>query len=203
MRFVPLELQGAYVVEPVPRVDERGSFARLWCRDEFAEHALTADLAQCSVSRNVRTGTLRGLHFQRAPHEEAKLVRCITGAVFDAIVDLRAGSATLYSWVGVGLPRRERSGSLRSRGIWAWIPDVDRRRRGSGPPRHPHVPAAASGVRWDDPALGIEWPMAAERTISPPRPRLVRFADARPSLDLSHRSLRPSFQPKTCATART
>ena len=84
-------------------VDERGSFARTWCRDEMADAGLTSELAQCSLSRNPRAGTLRGLHFQRAPHEEAKLVRCTRGAIFDVAVDLRPGSPTRGTWFGVRL----------------------------------------------------------------------------------------------------
>ncbi len=94
MRFVPVGIEGAYVVELEPIEDERGFFARTWCREEFASAGLNPDLSQCSLSRNTRAGTLRGMHFQRAPHEEAKLVRCTRGAVFDVVVDLRAGSPT-------------------------------------------------------------------------------------------------------------
>src|SRR5262249_40850551 len=103
MRFVPTKLSGAYVVEPERRVDERGFFARTWCRDEFGAHGLVADLAQCSISRNSVAGTLRGLHFQTAPHEEAKLVRCTAGAIFDVVVDLRPDSPTYAAWLGVEL----------------------------------------------------------------------------------------------------
>ena len=103
MRFVPTRLQGAYVVEPEPHREERGLFARSWDRDEFFEHGLATEVVQCSFSRNTRARTLRSLHFQTAPHEEVKLVRCTAGAIFDVIVDLREGSPTHGDWVGIRL----------------------------------------------------------------------------------------------------
>ena len=103
MRFVPTRLESAYVVEPEPHATSAGFFARSWDRDEFAEHGLATEVVQCSFSRNTCAGTLRGLHFQTAPHEEVKLVRCTAGAIFDVIVDLREGSPTHGEWVGVRL----------------------------------------------------------------------------------------------------
>ncbi len=103
VRFVPTRLEGAYVVEPEPHRDERGFFARSWDREEFGEHGLATEVVQCSFSRNTHAGTLRGLHFQTAPHEEVKLVRCTAGAIFDVIVDLREGSPTHGEWLGVRL----------------------------------------------------------------------------------------------------
>jgi dTDP-4-dehydrorhamnose 3,5-epimerase len=100
MRFIPAELPGAFVIELEPFNDERGLFARTWCREELTERGLVAELAQCSISRNTRAGTLRGLHFQRAPHEEAKIIRCTRGAIFDVIVDLRLDSAAHGTWAG-------------------------------------------------------------------------------------------------------
>jgi dTDP-4-dehydrorhamnose 3,5-epimerase len=166
VKFVPLELEGAYVIELEPYRDERGFFARTWCRDEFAEHGLTPVVAQCSTSHNERAGTLRGLHFQHPPHAEAKLVRCTRGAVFDVIVDLRLGSPSLARWLGVEL-NEERGNALYvpegfAHGFQTLTDHADVLYTISAP----YVPEAASGVRWDDPAFGIEWPEAAERTIS-------------------------------------
>jgi dTDP-4-dehydrorhamnose 3,5-epimerase len=166
MRFVALELEGAHVIELEPYEDERGSFARIWCRDELADHGLTAELAQCSISRNARAGTLRGLHFQQAPHEEAKLVRCTRGSIFDVIVDLRPGSPTRFRWLGVEL-EAERGNALFvpegfAHGFQTLVDDAEVLYMIS----HPYVPEASAGVRWDDPAFAIDWPEAAARTIS-------------------------------------
>ena len=167
MRFVETELGGVFVVELEEHVDERGSFARTWCREEMAAAGLTSDLAQCSLSRNRRAGTLRGLHFQRPPHEEAKLVRCTRGAIFDVAVDLRPGSATLGRWVGVELDPDNSRGLYVpegcAHGFQTLVDDTDVAYMISVP----YAPEAATGVRWDDPRLGIAWPEVAERTISP------------------------------------
>jgi dTDP-4-dehydrorhamnose 3,5-epimerase len=182
MRFVPLKLGGAYIVEPEPYVDERGSFARVWCRDELAEHGLTCELAQCSVSRNARAGTLRGLHFQRPPHEEAKLVRCTRGAVFDVIVDLRPGSATIGSWAGVELDAEAGAAVYVPEGFAHGFQTLTDHAEVLYMISHPYVPEAAAGVRWDDPALSIDWPETAERTISARDVALPGFRTIRPSL---------------------
>ncbi len=103
MRFVATPIAGVHVVELERHEDERGFFARTWCGDELAAAGLNGELSQCSLSRNVAAGTLRGMHLQRAPHEEAKLVRCTRGAIYDVAVDLRPGSATHGQWFGAEL----------------------------------------------------------------------------------------------------
>lgn len=166
MKFAETPLQGAYLVEPERREDQRGFFARTWCRDEFKAQGLVAELAQCSISRNGALGTLRGLHFQRPPHEEAKLVRCTAGAIFDVIVDLRPESTTHAEWFGVELdadgatalyiPKRFAHGfqTLSDGAEILYMISAS------------YAPDASAGVRWDDPAFGIEWPHAEVRTIS-------------------------------------
>lgn len=166
MRFVETELPGAYVVELEEHVDERGFFARIWCRDELADHGLTAELAQCSLSRTAAADTVRGMHFQRSPHEEAKLVRCTRGAIFDVIVDLRRGSPTFGRWFGAELD--EAGGRAMyvpegfAHGFQTLVDDVDVVYMISTP----YAPEASSGVRWDDPFFAIEWPPAEARVIS-------------------------------------
>jgi dTDP-4-dehydrorhamnose 3,5-epimerase len=166
VRFVETALAGVVVVELEEHIDERGSFARTWCRDEMTAAGLSSELAQCSLSRNRRAGTLRGLHFQRAPHEEAKLVRCTRGAIFDVAVDLRAGSPTRGRWVGVELdPDNGRALYVPegcAHGFQTLVDDTDVAYMISVP----YAPAAADGVRWDDPLLAIDWPVTPERTIS-------------------------------------
>jgi dTDP-4-dehydrorhamnose 3,5-epimerase len=166
MKFVPLELVGAYLVELEPRRDERGFFARTWCRDEFAAHGLSSTLAQCSMSRNERAGTLRGLHFQLPPHQEAKLVRCTRGAIFDVIVDLRPGSATHAAWFGAELSDEAGTAMYVPEGFAHGFQTLTANADVLYMISEPYVPAASVGVRWDDPAFGIEWPEAAARTIS-------------------------------------
>ena len=166
MRFVPLELADAYLIELEPHSDGRGFFARTWCRDEFAAHGLDPSIAQCSTSRNERAGTLRGMHFQRPPHAETKLVRCTRGAIFDVIVDLRPESSTHAAWFGAELTE-ERGNAMYvpegfAHGFQTLTDDAEVLYMIS----KPYAPDAAGGVRWDDRAFGIEWPAAAERTIS-------------------------------------
>jgi dTDP-4-dehydrorhamnose 3,5-epimerase len=166
MKFIPTKLQDAFVLELERHEDERGFFARAWCRDEFDDHGLVPQLAQCSISRNRLAGTLRGMHFQTAPHEEAKLVRCTAGAVFDVIIDLRQDSATYGEWLGVEL-EAERGNALYvpkgfAHGFQTLVDETDVLYMISDP----YVPETASGVRWDDPAFGIDWPDANVRTIS-------------------------------------
>jgi dTDP-4-dehydrorhamnose 3,5-epimerase len=167
MRFVETEIAGVVVVELEERVDERGSFARTWCRDEMSSAGLAGELAQCSLSRNRRAGTLRGLHLQHPPHEEAKLVRCTRGAIFDVAVDLRPGSPTRGRWVGAELdPDSGRALYVPegcAHGFQTLVDESDVSYMISTP----YAPDAAVGVRWDDPLLAIAWPEPqGERTIS-------------------------------------
>lgn len=166
MKFIPADLDGAYMIELEPHRDERGSFARIWCRDEFIEHGLDPELSQCSISSNPHSNTLRGLHFQRAPYEETKLVRCIRGAIFDVIVDLRPGSPTRGSWTGMTLDSRDGRALYIPKGLAHGFQTLTNDTDVLYMISAPYVPEAAVGVRWDDPAFGIEWPEAAERIIS-------------------------------------
>lgn len=168
MILVPTPLAGAYVVELERLADERGHFARTFDAEVFAQHGLDARVAQCNLSSNTRAGTLRGMHFQRAPHEEAKLVRVVRGAVFDAIVDLRPDSPTFCGWFGLELTdANDRAlyvpGGF-AHGFQTLVDDTEMLYQMSTP----FVPGAGDGVRWDDPAFGIDWPPAPSggRTIS-------------------------------------
>jgi dTDP-4-dehydrorhamnose 3,5-epimerase len=166
MRFVPVPIEGAYLIELELHEDKRGFFARVWCRDELAEHGLDRELAQCSISRNPRAGTLRGMHFQRPPDEETKIVRCMSGAIFDVIVDLRPASPTYTSWFGAEIDSARGNAMYVPKGcahgFQTLIDDTDVLYLIS----HPYAMETASGVRWDDPAFGIRWPDAGVRTIS-------------------------------------
>jgi dTDP-4-dehydrorhamnose 3,5-epimerase len=166
MKFVPLELEGAYLIELEPHQDDRGFFARTWCRDEFLAHGLDPDVAQCSTSRNTRAGTLRGMHFQRPPDAEAKVVRCTRGAIFDVIVDLRPGSPTQAVWFGAQLSEERGNAIYVPEGFAHGFQTLTDGAEVLYMISKPYAPASASGVRWDDPAFGIAWPPVEARTIS-------------------------------------
>ena len=106
--FTETKLEGAFIIEPERLEDERGFFARTWCQREFEAHGLNARVAQCSVSFNKKRGTLRGVHYQAAPHEEVKVVRCTMGAIYDVIIDLRKHSRTFRQWIAVELTAQNR-----------------------------------------------------------------------------------------------
>ena len=166
MKFSPAGLVGAYVIDIEPVLDERGFFARSWCREEFEKHGLNTDLAQCSVSFNKKHGTLRGMHYQGKPHEEVKVVRCTHGAIYDVIVDLRPESATFKQWIAVELSAANRRmiyiPAGVAHGFQSLIDDTEVLYHIS----EFYCPESAKSVRWDDPAFGIKWPPAAERVIS-------------------------------------
>ena len=176
MRFVPLALSGAFRVEPELKSDERGFFARTFCRDEFAAHGLHPELVQCSVSFNAKRGTLRGMHYQRKPHEEAKLVRCTMGAIHDVLLDLRPASATFRRWVGVDLCAENRHAVYIPEGIAHGFLTLSDGCEVFYQMAHMFQPESAAGVRWNDPAFGIEWP-GEVRVISE---RDRNYADFRP-----------------------
>jgi dTDP-4-dehydrorhamnose 3,5-epimerase len=158
LRFVPLLLPGAFLVEPELIPDDRGFFARTFCREEFVAHRLDPELVQCSVSFNKRKGTLRGMHYQKPPHEEARLVRCTMGAVRDVIVDLRRDSPTYLRWAGVDLSAENRSSLYIPRGLaHGFLTLADDCEVFYQMSRF-FEPGSAAGARWNDPAFGIEWP---------------------------------------------
>ena len=160
MRFVALPLSGAFSIEVEPRSDERGLFARTYDEAEFAAHGLPVRYPQCSTSFNIRRGTLRGLHFQRPPHDESKIVRCTRGAVFDVIVDLRRGSKTFRQWFSAELSADNRSALYVPRGFAHGFQALTDDAEVYYQIDTDYVADAAGGVRWDDPVIGIRWPLA-------------------------------------------
>ena len=158
MKFTPATIEGVVVVDIERRVDERGFFARQWCADEMQRAGLDPRLAQINTSRSTSAGTLRGIHFQRPPHMEVKLVRCVRGAVFDVAVDLRPASKTYCQWAGFELNAED--GRMLyipegcGHGFLTLTPDADLVYQTS----IPYAGASASGVRHDDQAFGISWP---------------------------------------------
>lgn len=158
MKFLATKIEGAHLIELEPHEDERGSFARSWSHEEFRSRGLNTNLSECSLSFNRLRGTLRGMHYQIAPHEEAKLVMCVRGLIYDVIVDLRKGSDTHLEWFATEL-------SLEN-GRLVYVPEgvahgfltleddscVHYQIAGS------YACEAARGARWDDPMLDIDWP---------------------------------------------
>jgi len=160
MKFVPLLLSGAYVVELEPIHDDRGFFARTWCADEFKTWGLSTKLAQCSLSYNGCRGTLRGMHYQIEPYAEAKLIRCSAGAIYDVIVDLRQGSATYAKWLGVELSAASHKMIYVPEGFAHGFQTLVDHSEVFYQISEPYVSECVRGVRWDDPAFGIKWPIA-------------------------------------------
>jgi dTDP-4-dehydrorhamnose 3,5-epimerase len=167
MIFHATRLSGVFVIEVEPRPDERGMFARTYCRDEFARHGLCTEWVQTNVAFNTRAGTLRGMHWQAAPHAEAKLVRCVSGAAYDVVVDLRAGSPTRRQWIAVELTAANRKAVYVPEGFAHGYQTLADGTEMFYMMSAFHAPDAARGARWDDPALGIVWPPCAARVISP------------------------------------
>jgi dTDP-4-dehydrorhamnose 3,5-epimerase len=159
--FESAGLDGAWLLPLDRKDDDRGFFARIWCADELHERGLDGGLAQCSLSYNRLARTIRGMHYQAAPAGEVKIVRCINGAVYDVLVDLRPASSTYKRWISRELTSDNRLALYVPAGVahgYQTLTDdaellylISTR----------HSPAHARGVRWDDPAFGIDWPLPA------------------------------------------
>lgn len=166
MIFRPLSIAGCFVIEPEFRGDARGRFARVFCSEEFAEHGLETSWAQMNMSVTAQAGTVRGLHFQRAPHAEVKVVRCTSGAVWDVAADLRAGSATFGRWVARELSSE--TGAMMyiphgvAHGFQALTDDAELTYLHTAA----YTPGHEGGVSVTDPDLAIDWPLSL-RNISP------------------------------------
>ncbi len=158
MIFRETPLAGAWVLEPERFEDERGFFARTYCRREFEAHGLDPSIAQCSVSYNHRRGTLRGLHFQAAPHEEIKLVRVTRGAVWDVIVDLRPESSTFKRHFGIVLSAENRHELYIPKGMAHGFQTLEDETEVFYQISELYAPDFARGYRWDDPSFAIPWP---------------------------------------------
>ena len=154
-------LGGARLIEVHRHEDERGYFARTFCEEAFAAAGLPARWPQMNLSHNAHRGTVRGMHFQRAPHEEAKVVRCVRGAIFDVVVDLRPDSATYARWFGVELTSANAKSLYVPAGFAHGFQVLEADSDVLYLMSYRYQPDAAAGLRWDDPSVGIEWPLAA------------------------------------------
>jgi dTDP-4-dehydrorhamnose 3,5-epimerase len=161
-------VHGAFLIEPATAADDRGSFTEVYQLRELAERGWRGTFVRSAISHNHQRGTLRGMHFQRAPHGEGKLVRCQRGAMFDVIVDVREASPTRAQWFGIELTPSNHTQLFipdgLAHGFQTLAPDTEVHYQMTTP----YVPEAATGVRWDDPAFGIDWPEAPAqgRTIA-------------------------------------
>ena len=158
MIFLETPLAGAFVIDIEPHEDERGFFARTFCKEEFEALGLDATVVQSSVSFNRQTGTLRGMHYQAPPHEETKVVRCTAGAIYDVIIDMRPLSPTFVQWHGVKLSAENRTMFYIPDGFAHGFLTLEDNTEVLYQMSEFYYPESARGVRWDDPAFGVEWP---------------------------------------------
>jgi dTDP-4-dehydrorhamnose 3,5-epimerase len=166
MLFRPTELEGAYLIDVERHSDERGFLARTFCEQEFADHGLPMHIVQSSTIHSPHRHTLRGLHYQDAPHREIKLVRCTRGSIFLVMVDLRPESSTRNRWLGAELTARNERLAYVPEGFAQGYQTLDDDTEVLYHMSHRYVPDAARGVRWNDPSLSIKWPTAEGCIIS-------------------------------------
>ena len=166
MMFSETKLKGSYVIEIEPVEDERGFFARSWCREEFRANGINIDIVQCNISYNKLKGTLRGMHYQASPYEEAKLVRCSRGAIYDVIIDLRPLSNTFREWVAVELSAENHKMLFIPEGFAHGFQTLEDNAEVFYQMSEFYHPECSKGVCWNDPAFRIEWPEVFDRCIS-------------------------------------
>lgn len=176
MIFRSTNLDGAFILELERFEDERGFFAQGWSPKELSEQGLEAPLAESAISFNDKKGTLRGMHYQAAPHEQAKIVRCTMGSLYDVIIDLRADSPTFKQWVGIELTARNHLMLYVPAGFAHGFQTLEDETEILYHMSDIYAPSCAKGVRWDDPAFAIEWP-EDERTIIVRDKRYSDFID--------------------------
>ena len=163
MIFTPTPLEGAYVIDPEPIEDGRGFFARVWCEEEAAEYGLQSDFCQANTNFNQHKGTLRGMHFQRVPHQEVKVVRCTRGGIYDVIIDLRTDSPTFTHHFGVKLSEHNHMMLYVPEGFAHGYQTLVDNTEVFYPVTAPYTPDAEGGVRYNDPTFGIDWPLPVTR----------------------------------------
>lgn len=159
MIFTKTKLAGAYVIDPEPMEDDRGFFARTWCEKDAVKFGLNPHVAQCNVSFNKKKGTLRGMHYQVAPHAEAKLVRCTRGSLYDVVVDLRPGSKTFRQWLAIELTVENHRMLYVPEGFAHGFETLTDDTEVYYQMSESFVPDCARAIRWNDAAIGIEWPL--------------------------------------------
>lgn len=166
MKFLETELKEAYIIKMEPVEDERGFFARSFCKKEFEKHGLNFSIAQCNISYNKDRRILRGMHYQRKPHEEAKLVGCIKGAIYDVIIDMRRNSPTYCKWVSVELTDKDYKMLYIPKGFAHGFQTLEDRTMVFYHMSEFYNPGSEMGIRWNDPFFAIKWPDARNMKIS-------------------------------------
>ncbi len=166
MIFTKAKLEGAYEIAIEPRGDERGMFARIFCTDEFAKQGITFQPVQINNSTNSVKGTIRGLHFQKGEHAEAKMFRCIKGSVFSVAVDLREYSPTYKQWMGVTLSSEERNMVYYPKGFAVGYQALEDGAEVIYASSTPYAPGVEGGIRYNDPAFDIEFPITEQISVS-------------------------------------
>jgi dTDP-4-dehydrorhamnose 3,5-epimerase len=166
MIFTETKLKGAFIVEPERLDDHRGFFARAWCKKEFEAHGLNTRLVQSNISFNRKKGILRGMHYQKAPYEEAKLVRCTMGAIYDVIIDLRTDSPTWRQWLGIELTADNRKMLYVPEGFAHGYQTLTDNSEVFYQVSQFYSPDSERGIRWNDPVFAIHWPIDGDVVIS-------------------------------------
>jgi dTDP-4-dehydrorhamnose 3,5-epimerase len=162
MIYQEAKLAGVFEIRLERKIDERGFFARSWCRQEFEQHGLNSNLAQCSISFNSKKGTLRGMHYQVGRHAETKLVRCIKGAIYDVAVDMRPNSTTFKQWIGAELTATNQHALYIPQGCAHGFLTLEDETEVFYQISEFYHPESARGVRWNDSAFGVVWPEAVQ-----------------------------------------
>jgi len=166
MIFIETLLKGAYIIELDRREDERGFFARAWCRNEFEAHGLVPRILQSNLSFSRKAGTLRGMHYQAPPFEESKVVQCIKGTLYDVIIDLRPDSPTFKKWIAVELAEDNNLMLYAPRGFAHGFMTLRDNTKAFYHVSEFYSPGSERGIRWDDPQFAIEWPRRENLVIS-------------------------------------
>lgn len=166
MKFSETPIRGAKIIDLEKKVDERGFFARAFCRKEFKEYGLESSIKQCNLSQNITRGTIRGMHYQENPHGEEKIVRCIQGSLYDVIVDLRRESPTYLKWFGVELSADNFRMLYVPEGVAHGFQTIENDTVILYMVTEFYNPAVEKGIRWDDPLIGIEWKQESNLIIS-------------------------------------
>lgn len=161
MIFTETEISGVYIIEIEKIEDERGFFARSWCRQEFLKMGLNPHIEQCNISYNGKKNTLRGLHYQDIPHQETKLVRCTRGRIYDVIIDVRFDSVSYKKWIGVNLSAGNRRMLYVPEGFAHGYQTLEDDTEIFYQVSASYFPQSERGIRWDDPAVGIQWPLSS------------------------------------------
>lgn len=166
MTFIPTALEGSFIIETNPYEDERGWFARFYCKDEFEKIGHHKNWLQLNHSTTFQKGVIRGMHFQKRPYREIKMVKCIVGSVYDVVIDLREGSATFLKWFGVELSAENKKMIYIPEGFAHGFQCLEDNCQLIYHHSEFYTPGFEAGIRYDDPAIDIKWPMPAAK-LSP------------------------------------